>query len=153
MSIKFKITKLGHEGGTKDYHMILLTGDKKHYLIKRWGKTGRGGTVRIQQMATEMAGVRYIQKTIKSKERKGYCAEVDTHLNLVESAHEVRSAVEPVDRQFLNMLNQFERSGEGLEFISDAEIAPMGIINAEETPSHAVAKPKEAVRPAEWGSW
>lgn len=58
-----------HQGGTKDYHLYLFTkrGERSGLLIKRWGKAGTDGQVKV-----ELGGKVQLDKELKERSSRGY---------------------------------------------------------------------------------
>lgn len=61
-----------HQGGTKDYHLYLLSSlaTNKHILVKRWGKTGSEGQSKLE-MGMGL-GDKALDKALNERKNSGY---------------------------------------------------------------------------------
>ena len=61
-----------HEGGTKEYHLSLLfsTATRGALLIKRWGKIGTDGQVKVE--LAKGTGQEELNKLLRDRSRNGY---------------------------------------------------------------------------------
>lgn len=72
---------LNHRGGTKSYHLTLvepISGDGPSAVIRRWGKTGAFGEVKVELFPTKARATAKAESLIKEKQRKGYESVGDT---------------------------------------------------------------------------
>lgn len=71
----FRVHQTYLKASTKDYHIYIIEGKgRKCVLIKRWGKTGTSGTTQAMEMFSYESAIKYANKIIESKLKKGYDA-------------------------------------------------------------------------------
>jgi predicted DNA-binding WGR domain protein len=65
---------LDHSGGTKSFHLYVLThkDSGRSLFVTRWGKTGAFGQVKVEQHSTAISGSRAFDKKLEEKEKGGY---------------------------------------------------------------------------------
>lgn len=74
MGYKLEHTSLEHNGGTKDYDVVLLVNDVtgRTLMIRRWGRVGADGQFKVMQFAHKLSAHRYTQKIVSDKTERGY---------------------------------------------------------------------------------
>jgi len=65
---------IDHSGGTKSFHLYILTHEAsgRSLFITRWGKTGAFGQVKVDQREDWGAALRAFQVKLEEKEKGGY---------------------------------------------------------------------------------
>lgn len=67
-----------HKGGTKAYFLTLVTNAaNESILIKRWGKVGATGQLKVEQFGTAGPGNAAFSKAQKERESRGYILQKD----------------------------------------------------------------------------
>lgn len=77
MGYKLEHTSLEHNGGTKDYDVVLLVNDVtgRTLMIRRWGRVGADGQFKVMQFGHRLAAYRYTQKIVSDKTAHGYAVQ------------------------------------------------------------------------------
>lgn len=75
---------LHHEGGTKFYEVITFNNPDVglHFVVQRWGSMTHvrsGGAVKVHSTPSARAALSYAEKTIKSKQGRGYSQVSSAH--------------------------------------------------------------------------
>lgn len=75
---------LHHEGGTKFYEVITFNNPDLglHFVVQRWGSMAhvrKGGAIKVHSTPSARAALSYAEKTIKSKQSRGYSQVSSTH--------------------------------------------------------------------------
>ena len=128
-----------HNAGTKFYDMLVLAkSGNEHFVVRRWGKTGTGGQIKIDPVVFETDAMLNFSRENSNRNKRGY----------------VERPAQPLPASLAELRDWLSRSGWGLvnteavmNLVSDA---PM------ETPPDdvVVIEPKPEInRGAEWGSW
>lgn len=75
---------LYHEGGTKFYEVITFNNPDVglHFVVQRWGSMAHvrgGGAIKVHSTPSARAALSYAEKTVKSKQNRGYSQVSSTH--------------------------------------------------------------------------
>ncbi len=133
--MRIEHTDLVHGGGTKEYHLTLITTDavsKNAMVILRYGKIGAWGTVQVMILPTARRAEDFYNKKLREKNGNGYSATKNHVINVVSDAEIARTLGErmmkeipPADLLALDPDFEFTKSS-----FSEIEIPPNGAPDA-----------------------
>ena len=74
MTLHIQSTYMDHSGGTKFYEAVLVSGESRSMLIKRWGKVElrKGGGETMVMVDTPGACAREYASIVAAKKKRGY---------------------------------------------------------------------------------
>lgn len=152
MARYFEIHEFIHQGGSKDYHFILLMDtdpQQPAYMIKRWGKTGSEGQFKQEEFRNTAALERAFESEKRTRGNKGYRLNYNvTYKHGFGSLEALRGNVKEFstmrNQNFLNRESELTKLVQWMNSIETIQTAP---------------DPKEDYQPDAidrgdvWGSW
>ena len=156
----FKLTHIGmkHEGGTKDYDILIIANQKteRAVMIRRWGKVGVAGQTMAMQFRHYKQADVYAQKIVTDKTRpsKGYVANTSTEALSYGEVRDLDYIGTSVSLSLKHMA-----SADDMEFlVSDSpglqpKPAPKSSTSTAHVTPAPAPEPAKPVQPAHYGSW
>jgi predicted DNA-binding WGR domain protein len=149
--IEIMRTDLVHEGGTKEYHVVLIKGGKGSVVINRWGKRGDWGTVTQKSYWHHSDAAMDYSRKIREKEGRGYVKENfgpnDVCYDEADFKADIGLYYRELNNSALTTLGLLNKTN---DFVSIEEVAPLpdevfGL--SKRTPAEIYAADKE------WGEF
>ncbi len=131
--------RYAHTEGTKFYEMLVLAkSGNEHFVVRRWGKTGTQGQIKIDPFTFETEAMFNCSKERMQRTKRGY----------VERPAQIRPAT------LADLKDRLIHNGWGFANIA-AVMALVSDVLMETPPDDVVViEPKPEInRGAEWGSW
>lgn len=153
-SYSVRLVHLEHEGGTKDYSMLLVTSKAtgNTVLVRRWGKVGAQGQCKTHTFNHIRQGNSYVDKVIKGKGDNGYAITRDTSVNA-----DTADLASSTTAELINMMTPTDKMWIGLDPKADIVASKTSVSRdslPEVDPADAAHFQQPPVnKPAVYGTW